>query len=74
MVMHVVFRRCENAGDRDEGKGKKKKKKVHVRIGFCLPPFLLYWYRYILMLIQISYATTKQEDSKQEEESYSNIN
>ena len=54
---------------------RKEKKKVHVRIAFCLPPFLLYWYRYILMVIQISYASTKQEDSKQEEEeSYSNIN
>ena len=74
MVVHVVFRHCDNAGERNEGKGRKKKK-VHVRIAFCLPPFLLYWYRYILMVIQISYATTKQEDSKQkEEESYSNIN
>ena len=36
-----------------------------------------YWYRYILVVIQISYATDKQEDSKGEggeEESYSNIN
>jgi len=67
MVIHVVFRHCENGGEGSEGKRKKEKKKVHVRIAFCLPPFLRYWYRYILMVIQISYATTKQEDSKQEE-------
>jgi hypothetical protein len=30
------------------------------------------WYRYTLMVVQISYA--KQEESKREEESYSNIN
>ena len=52
------------------------KKKVHATSVYRA--VFYYWYRYILMVIQISYATDKQEDSKGggggEEESYSNIN